>query len=672
VRRKYPAILLIASLLVTSFYACTKEEEKPAETGATSPTPSENNQEAPAESLPGDPNIDLLSLNFLPSSTWWVATARQPSTFTKLLKWKTVIEHVPMDWVFIQPDFLDKLGLDLEGPAGFALADLEPPGFLLFASRIPESSEYKSPFPSLISGHFPAAKTTQEGPYTRLSLEKTKAFPMCPCEVVLTNTALFTLFHPEEETRNSWVANIQKADSNPAFLDAPRFASLKEILSTKAEMATYVDLAPLIEQEAANLQSSIKATYNHAQDALEKVRREGGTPDVIAHWEKQVEKEEKWLADNEVRYENEAAFFRTVYGSISSVTVGLDLDDQALRFQADVQLKTDSLLSGLFPPSKPDIRTSIAPETHTPAVVAGHIDWTTLLEIIRRGMAADRTASEAPWTIDDTLKTWLESLSPYPFQAHFISSANPNEDLFSPEELAVKAQWGPIEESKFPALIAGSESLPGTPSDAKDVLRNIRFGDVEGELRREEDMMVWNTPPREPARKKASLPAGAKELLSRPNQTFQALVHAGWLVAPDFKMPSRAHSPRTTKFSDALWKEIQSKESQIHELEKQSISVMQANLTPSLKALGWMVFQLESSENKWRVEGGQFLNSGNVEEQMIFWLQLMEPPGNPEQKKIDRQIRTLRREIRLLKLRGEMPKGEADSIRSLPVMPATP
>ena len=197
-RRKHPFLLLFISLLVTTFFACKKTDEPttaPTETESHSPQNADPKPESSDTQNPGA-ETNLLALEFLPNSTWFVATTRQPSKLTSLLDWERIEQRVPMHSPLLKSQFLTQLGLNLDGPAGFAMADLEQPGFLFFASRTPETGITKNPLPSLIAQSFPAAKTTAHGSQTQITLEATKDFPFCPCELVLTDKTLIALIHP--------------------------------------------------------------------------------------------------------------------------------------------------------------------------------------------------------------------------------------------------------------------------------------------------------------------------------------------------------------------------------------------------------------------------------------------------------------------------------------------
>lgn len=278
----------------------------------------------------------------------------------------------------LDPAAWQKIGLDSQGPVGFALLDIEAEGFVVYAT-LSDARTF---------GQFIERLADRQGERNTLSsAEVGHAFVYRLDEeasvVLRENVAMFVYVDRPERVARDYVATVATLDPREALSHSKTFAWAREQVEVADDGLLFVNpigLLTQIEREMVGSDSDYGTRY--AQDELDRARSMGEPVERIKELEQRLEEERRWQVERETRQASERELVRALFGPIEAFVAAGELRDDAISAHARMLIPGEGLLTRVLLPM--DVESPLLSALDQPPLMGidGRVDMQVFLQLV--------------------------------------------------------------------------------------------------------------------------------------------------------------------------------------------------------------------------------------------------------------------------------------------------
>lgn len=278
-----------------------------------------------------------------------------------------------------------QVGLDVHGPMGIGLLDVEAQGFFVYAS-LTDQPAFERFIVRLadLSGHGDDLASAEVGPARvyRFGDE---------LSAVLREGVAFMVFvdRPERAPRD-YAVTIATIDPREALSRAESFSWARQQIVDADDGLIFVDPIALLEQfqrETYDRESDYGLLY--AQDELARARASGEPAAMLRELEQRVEEERRWQQERASRQTSERELTRTLFGPIGAAVFAAELRPDGIAAHGRLLIPGASLLRDLFEPVEAESPLFSALDEPPLMALDGRANMQALVQIVELFAKAD-------------------------------------------------------------------------------------------------------------------------------------------------------------------------------------------------------------------------------------------------------------------------------------------
>ncbi|PRP90382.1 hypothetical protein [Enhygromyxa salina] len=278
-----------------------------------------------------------------------------------------------------------QVGLDVHGPIGVGLLDVEARGFIGYASLSDQPA-----FERFIERLADLSGQRDNLASAEVGLAHVYRFGDALSLVLREGVACVVLIERPERAPRDYAATIATIDPREALSRTESFSWAREQLASADDGLIFVnpgELREQIQRETHDERSDWGVRY--AQEELDRARASGQSAATLRELEQRVEEERRWEQERAAREVHERELTRSLFGPIGAAVFAAELRADGIDGHGRVLIPGASLLGDLFAPA--DAESPLLRALDEPPLMAidGRANMQVLVELVSLLAKAD-------------------------------------------------------------------------------------------------------------------------------------------------------------------------------------------------------------------------------------------------------------------------------------------
>lgn len=278
-----------------------------------------------------------------------------------------------------------KVGLDVHGPAGVGVLDVEAEGFFLYASLTDQAA-----FEKLIDRVVERAGMREELSTAEVGRGRVYRFGDELSVVLREGVAVLVFVDNPERVGRDYTATVATIDPREALSHQGAHQWAREQLVDGDDGMIFVNPKALLEQfDRADARDTNDYGVRYTREELDRARAEGASQDMIRELEARLEEERRWQREREAAEAGRRVVVDRLIGPIGSAMLAADLRGDTIVAHGRLLIPGEGLLRALFEPivvESPLLTTLDEPPL---MLVDGRLNMGALLELVELLARAD-------------------------------------------------------------------------------------------------------------------------------------------------------------------------------------------------------------------------------------------------------------------------------------------
>ena len=433
-KRGWTAFLTVvcAVALVTAF-GCKKEgpdkqpeakQEAPAGKAGEKPatiekgTPEGQPGEGVVKSAPKDPLaemfpdsvsalLDVPAIKFLPADTYVVGVVANPldilmrAGWVKLTKkygdiYEKGVAEVTQEigYNLLSPEGLKEIGIATDKPMGFAWFSGKDESLALFGT-LTNADKFKTAVYSIAGRAHEKLEPRMLGDALVLAPRNDTE----GCLILRGDTVIFSFSDRGDEKGLELATRISTMNEKDSLANDESFKKFATDLKFGKDAAAYVNFTAIMKEVTGMMTDRKSASENYAAKEVARLKAEKADPATIKEWEQRAKEEEDWQKKYEKRRIAEQEMFAMLLDPMSTMALGAELGDTALKMKAYTALKPDSLYRRLSRNGEGSSPLAKALNGRPMYFAHAWLDVPAYMEVIEKVVATEGVTLEEAYTI---------------------------------------------------------------------------------------------------------------------------------------------------------------------------------------------------------------------------------------------------------------------------------